>query len=319
MCLSPVSGFMRPDGGFTLSPKLGFRDKPMCVACGKCLQCRMSRSGGMALRIMHEKRKFEHNWFATLTYNDANLPPDYGLHVEDFQLFHKRLRIARDREAARNGAVASKFKYACVGEYGDLNGRPHGHTIFLGLELPDAYPASTSHSGEPLWRSPFLDELWGKSDPEVGVMLGTVTEASCKYCTRYCLKKLGGRGSDAAYLRPHPATGELHQVAREFLLCSRGIGADFIDEYAGDAFPSGFLIHDGSRVAVPRYYIDRVKREVEEKGSHGGVTAAHLQQLRVKQKAILRSENFVANSTPERLAVRDEVLRLRVDRLKREM
>lgn len=321
MCTSPLHGFMRPDGGFTLSPRLGYRDQPMTVACGGCLQCKMSRSGGMALRLLHEKRKYDPaaNFFATLTFNERSLPHDNGLHSDIFQRFHKRIRITRDREAAAEGRVASAFKYVCIGEYGDKNGRPHGHTIFLGLELPDLVPDCKSQTGEPLWRSPWLDKLWGMSDDDVGVRLGTVTEASCKYVTRYCLKKIGSRSADADYLRPHPDTGELHQVAREFLLCSRGIGADFIDNYARDAFPSGFLTNDGSLCAVPRYYKDRVKRLVEENGSHAGVTQADLDQLRIAQKAVLRSENYVKNSTRARLETRAEVLRLRVEKLKREI
>lgn len=83
-----------------------------------------------------------------------------------------------------------------------------------------------------------------------------------------------------------------------------GIGSDWYDKYACDAFPSDFLVIEGGKRPVPRYYTNKL--EEEEKKA-------------IKEKRKARAEANSANSTPERLAVREEVLNLKIQRLQREM
>lgn len=83
-----------------------------------------------------------------------------------------------------------------------------------------------------------------------------------------------------------------------------GIGSEWYDRYSCDAFPSDFLVVDGSKRPVPRYYTNKLEEEAKKA---------------IKDKRKARAEENSANSTPERLAVREEVLNLKVKRLEREM
>lgn len=262
------------------------------LPCGRCIGCRMTRARDWATRMHCEAQMHPASTFLTLTYEDGQLPSDGSISKRTIQLFMKRLRKA----------VAEPIRYFACGEYGDENWRPHYHAIVFGYGFPDRKPWRMSPTGHPLYRSELLERVWTFGNAEVG----EVTHASAGYVARYCLKKLtptSERGM-AHYFRPHPVTGEFHQVAPEFALMSSrpGIGGSWFAEYARDAFPSDFLVIDGSKRPVPTYY----KRKLSE-----------LEQLVVTSKRKARARENAENSTPERLAVREELQKLRANQLKR--
>lgn len=203
------------------------------VPCGRCLACRMNKARSWGVRIMHEVKSSDASCFVTLTYSDENLPKDGSLSVEHCQKFLKRLR--------KN--VGVKVRYFLGGEYGEKRDRPHYHVIFFGLG-----PESRVE----------IDKAWGLGH----VWIGHVTVDSANYVAGYTLKKLSGERV-AEYKGRKP----------EFGLMSRrpGIGHDYLDRFGGFLKNNGFCVVKGNKVAMPRYYSERVfvtedeKRELHEK------------------------------------------------------
>lgn len=284
--------------------------------------CRVDRTRDWATRIAHEATLHDENVFLTLTYSDEYLPDDYSVSARPLQLFMKRLRKA---------IAPVKVRFFACGEYGDDNGRPHYHAILFGYGFPDKTPWRRAPSGHVSYRSALLESLWINTDPLKGPFgdplghaeIGTVTRESGGYVARYVTKKQNGDAAVDHYQRVHAVTGELCWVNPEFMVCSTrpGIGADYADRFAADAFPSGFLVHEGQKTAVPRYYARRIKSAVDLHGSHApsGVSQSDLDKARRKGKKRALTPEFKANATPERLGVRQESLRLKLERLKRDL
>lgn len=266
----------------------------MTVPCGGCVGCRLARSQAWAVRLQHEAKFHEAKSFVTLTYDDAWLPDDYSVSLHAVQKFMKRLR-----KQQRN----NRIRFFACGEYGEENLRPHYHLILFGCDfLSDRTPFRTGGSGHTTYISPSLVKLWPFGFSEIG----NVSVESCAYVARYVMKKVNGEAADEHYRRFHPLTGVECQVQPEFLTMSKkpGIGADWWDKYSMDAFPSDFVVLDGRKYPVPRYYKDRLSDE----------DAALVVQKR-KRKALARA----ADQTPERLAVRQTVTELRLKQLKRSL
>lgn len=247
----------------------------------------------------------EHTCFVTLTFADEHLPPDMSVSVRDIQLFMKRLR-------KRTGKV--RF-FACA-EYGDDNKRPHYHLLLFGYDFPDRKPWSKTPSGHIQDRSAILESLW----PFGFATVGSVTPESAGYVARYAVKKITGKRAAEHYRRFNPHTGEFLQVRPEFACMSNkpGIGLPWYDQYKGDAFPSDFVVIDGSKKPIPRYYTQQLKKEENAKET----PSAMLDKLNPDQIILqrkLKAQKHSDNNSPARLAVREEVARLRLLRLKRSL
>jgi len=240
---------------------------------------------------MHEVQMHEFAWFLTPTYSDEHLPPDMSVSVRAHQDFVRRLR----------GELGS-LRFFGVGEYGGRFGRPHYHTIVFGPDIPGRELLRKSPSGELLYRAPVLERAW----PFGECAIGTVTVQSAAYVARYTVKKIGGEMAESHYQRLHPATGEVCKVRPEFAVMSRrpGIGSGWFDKFAGDAFPSDFVVVDGRKRAVPRFYKQRL---------------SEAEQRDVTARRQAKARKHAADQTDSRLMVRAEVLRLRTSRLKRDM
>lgn len=254
----------------------------------------MAKAQDWQTRLTHEASQHDASSFLTLTYSDEHLPPDYSLCVRDLQLFMKRFRKSMEPE---------RLRFFAVGEYGDVNLRPHYHAIIFGYDFPDKYYWRRSPAGYPLYRSPELEKLWTLGNAEIG----SVTPESSGYVARYCLQKVNGFQAPDHYSRHNPYTGEVTRVKPEFIVSSRrpGIGGNWLEKYGStDLFPSDFVVIDGSKKPVPAYYL---RKQVEQ---------VQLEIKKKRQEAALQRQD---NNTPERLAVREEVLRLRAINLKREL
>lgn len=295
-CFSPIVAYPPANGGGKLvfaATHSYVGANSLQIPCGQCIGCRMSKADEWATRLMHEAQMHASSSFLTLTFSDENLPEDGSVRVRDVQLFMKRLRKHLGH---------SRVRFFACGEYGDNGDRPHYHVILYGYEFPDRYPWRKSSSGYVCYRSETLERLWPFGHAEVG----SVTRESVGYVARYVLKKITGDQADEHYVRINPFTGELRQVSREFVTMSNrpGIGHDWYVLYSGDAFPSDFVVVDGQKKPVPRYY----KKKLEE-----------MEALRVTAKRKKRARQHADNQTPERLAVREEIQQRRVERLKREI
>lgn len=257
--------------------------------------CRMDRAKDWAVRIKHEASLHAQSSFVTLTYNDASLPSDGSLSVRETQLFIKRLREKIE---------PTRVRYYLCGEYGENLSRPHYHVILFGYDFPDKTAWRKAPSGHMLYRSKILETLWTYGHSEIGA----VTAQSGGYVAKYCLKKITGP----------PATSHYGSKTPEFALMSSrpGIGAGWFNRYECDAFPSAFLIVDGKKVPVPRYYKGKLRDRNLAETSLG--PRDDLERLRLaKGNAYRFTDEYIWNSSDERLAVREEVQCLKQDRFKR--
>ncbi|MCU0790688.1 MAG: hypothetical protein MUE79_06520 [Nitratireductor sp.] len=247
------------------------------------------------MRIMHEAALYDRNCFVTWTYADEFLPTDLSVSVDEMQRLFKRLRLE-----------VGPCRNVTCGEYGDRNLRPHYHSILFGHDFyEERYPWKRTEGGV-LYRVPTLEKVWQRGH----VLVGDVTLQSAGYVAGYVRKKLNGQRGEAALQRcaVDPSTGEVREwkVAREFLIMSRkpGIGAGWFERFACDAFPSDFLIVDGKRVSVPRYYLNKL---------------AEVERASVVQRRRERAMVHADNNRDSRLLVRHEVATLKAARLVRSL
>ena len=188
------------------------------------------------------------------------------------------------------------------GEYGEEGLRPHYHLALMNVDLGVLEPWKRTGSGELVYRSAVLEDVW----PFGFAHVGKLTLKSAEYVARYMLKKVSADLAAERYRRVEPETGETWQVEPEFALMSRrpGLGAAWYQRFACDVFPSDFLIVDGHKVPVPKFY----KTKLSE--------AAAL-RVTAKRKAVAR--RFAHDNSGARLRVKAEVRRLKAERLKREV
>ncbi|AXH77260.1 MAG: replication initiator protein [Microviridae sp.] len=286
-CFHPLEGFHKIGGGLTFE-----RNKstgiPLKVPCGQCFGCRIDYSRMWAARLVHESRLHEQNMFVTLTYDPDCLPTGGTLVKRHLQLFFKTLRFAiRPR----------RIRYYACGEYGEQNLRPHYHIILFGHWFADA-KLLREDGGHRFYTSDALAAHWGRGLSE----FGHVTPETCAYTARYVTKKVTGDKAAEHYERVNPITGELYGVIPEFAVMSRrpGIARDFYDRYRSDIYPDDFVILNGHRSKVPRYY-DRLLE-----------AASPSQHLAIKTRRIQRARRARANNTPERLAERETCLKAKI-------
>lgn len=255
-CYRPLKAYRHESGD------IGFSEKPkdlesLELGCGRCVGCRLSRASSWAVRCQHEAQLFERNAFVTLTYDDDHMPEHGSLRYSDVQKFFKRLRKRRrGYDASPNGEFPIRFFVA--GEYGSQSWRPHYHALLFNFDFEDK-----SGFGEGTFRSPELEALW----PFGSSLLGPVTPASAAYVARYSLKKVYGReASESFYSWTERSSGEMCEVRPEFAVMSRkpGLGSWWLDRYCSDVLPRDYVVVEGRKVKVPRYYLDQYAKRFPE-------------------------------------------------------
>lgn len=302
-CYSPLVGYrsrFTNDSGkrsIVFNRSSGFVDQPVTLPCGQCIGCRIDRSRSWALRCVHESKSHDRNCFITLTYSDDKLPNFESLEKDSLQRFFKRLRKA-----------GFQFRYYACGEYGDSTNRPHYHALLFGIDFSEDRKLHTqTGQGNVLYVSKTLESIWGNG-------FCTISEfnyQTAAYVARYVMKKQTGRNAieSARYSRVNLGTGETFQVAPEFAVMSLrpGLGADWYSRYKKDAFPSDFLISDGKKHPVPRYYLDKLKKE--DLSTHDLIKA--------KRKKARHDSAY--DNTPDRLHVRETVKKSQITNLTRSL
>lgn len=235
------------------------------------------------------------NCFITLTYDEEHLSEGHTLVKSDLQNFYKRLR-----------KKGFKFRYFSAGEYGETTNRPHYHAVLFGIDfINDRKRFKETPQGHTLYTSETLTKTWGLGH----CLIGHFSYQTAAYTARYVLKKVGGKHAPDHYTRVNPCTGELTQALPEFALMSSrpGIGRTWYEKFHTDAFPSDFLVHEGKKHTVPRYYFDQLKRTNESLHNE------------IKQKRVIAREKNSADSTADRLYVREECKLSRLSQLKRSL
>lgn len=278
----------------------------------------MARSDAWSTRLHHENSSHEESCFVTLTYNELFLPDSYSVNVRPLQLFFKRLR-----KMVKKNDPDKVIRYFACGEYGDRNFRPHFHAIIFGVDFADKRPWRVTGSGHTSFVSATLEKLWPFGHCEIG----TVTAQSCAYVARYVMKKMTGDQAVEHYTRIHPLTGEQVVVEPEFLVMSKGIGRDWFERFQGDVFPSDFVIVDGAKKPIPRYYMKLLAEQTDNIRVYGNDLPLTIEEQRqaaladdVRQKRELHTAGPVSpDDTEARREVREEVALRRLEQLKREL
>lgn len=234
----------------------GMPDRPIVVRCGQCIGCRLEYSREWAVRCVHEASMWQRNCFVTLTFNEEHCPKDKSLRVATFQEFMKRLR-----ERYRNhGKGRVGIRHFGCGEYGSENLRPHYHVLLFNHDFEDKWHFKT-HKGNPLYRSPELEELWQYGYSSVGAL----SFNSAAYVARYMLKKQkvsSEENGNMRYAWLDHATGKVYGRAPEFSTMSRGgrkdglggIGLPWIKKWLYDVYPADRVVLDTQPMKPPRFY-----------------------------------------------------------------
>lgn len=211
--------------------------------------CRVARAQAWALRCVHESTLHARNCFITLTYSPQQLPADGSLKVEDTQFFWKRLR-------KRLGS-STPIRFFLCGEYGPQTFRPHYHALVFGYDFYKDRITLKKRSEQALYTSKLLADTWQKGF----VSIGPLDYKTAAYTARYCMKKINGDLAVSHYSRTDPITGETWQVRPEFMTCSKGIGKQWFEKWKEDVFPDDFIIQEGKKRPVPKYYLDQLPEE----------------------------------------------------------
>lgn len=238
MCTSPRPASFHADGSINLSQRHFQHNRqfvPFKVPCGKCTECLLERARDWGTRCMHEASVHAQNAFITLTYSDQHLPSSGKVSKAEFQNFMRRLRRRYDN--------TKEIGVFYCGEYGEKTLRPHYHACLFGFDFEDKVPFGVNESGDQLWTSKELDEIWGKNDSEkFPNKIGTVTQKSAAYVARYILKKQNVLSDFEPF----------QDMSRRY-----SIGKRFLEKNWKDIFvhaQGSVVLSDGTQTKVPRYY-----------------------------------------------------------------
>jgi len=266
------------------------------LPCGQCVGCRLERSRQWAIRCMHEASLYKDNCFITLTYDEEHLPEDYSLHYDDFQRFMKRVR---------KKYTGKKIRFYMAGEYGENFGRPHFHACIFNLDFEDKYLWQKTDSGSKIYRSKILEELW----PFGYCSIGEVNFQSAAYVARYIMKKVTGDMAEQHYEEVNFTTGEIIQRKPEFnkMSLKPGIGYGWYEKYKDDVYPHDYVIVNGKKCKPPKFYDKKYADDYPYE----------FDQLQWDREKSAKAQVF--DNTPERLLVKEEVLKAKLSRLKRKL
>lgn len=286
-CYRPLKGYWsrerNPSGkrSIVFDAKQAFNDRPVDIPCGQCIGCRLSKSQQWAIRCVHEASLYVENCFLTLTYSDSNLPTGGSVCVAHFQNFMKRLRVTTTKQ----------LRYFHCGEYGEEKARPHYHVCLFNYDFADREFHGLSRSGQPIYTSKELDAVWRNGHATVQ----DLTFGSAQYVAQYVQKKVNGKWKDGYY-------GDL---APEYATMSRrpGIGRRWLEKYEKDLFPCDFVVLDGTKMAVPKYYLEQIAREKS------------VAKVKARRQVLAAKRSF--ENSPARLKVREQVRTRRLDKLRR--
>ena len=170
--------------------------------------------------------------------------------------------------------------------------------IIFGYDFPDKKPLFTDKLGHTHYTSELLSGAWGYEDDSFGHC--TVTGFSFQtaaYVARYMTKKINGGLADKHYEKVDETTGEIVRVTPEFATMSRrpGIGSHWYEKFKTDVFPSDECVIEGRVYSVPRFFLERLKKENPEMA----------EIIRNKRLDTIQSKE--ADNTFERLIDREKV------------
>lgn len=222
------------------------------IPCKKCWACQLNYSAEWATRIMLESKKYDNNWFITLTYTDEYIPIlqsitgkykisedkteeityindgtwTYSLYPEHVNTFINSLR--KDFERREYTGI----KYFYCGEYGENTQRPHYHMILMNcpLDIFQFYNTHIDKNFKAHWKSHELEKWWKYGFIDIAEL-----EWSCAaYVARYCTKKLSNKYDNWYYME--------NGKWPEFIRMSQGIGFDYYEKHKKEIYKNDEMI-----------------------------------------------------------------------------
>lgn len=204
--------------------------------CGKCPPCMKRRTSGWSFRLVKHGEQMKNALFVTLTYDTDYVPiTEKGymtLDKTDLQKFFKRLRKINNE----------KISYYAVGEYGSQSFRPHYHIILFNASIKN------------------VESAWSLDNKPLGhVHFGNVSDASIGYTLKYMSK--------SKQIPLHKNDDR----KKEFSLMSKKLGANYLTEKMIQWHKQNLKermyvpMKDGRKIAMPRYYKDKMYNEEEKK------------------------------------------------------
>lgn len=271
--------------------------KPIELPCGQCIGCRLERSRQWAVRCVHEAQMHEDNCFITLTYAPEFLPSPPSLDHSEFQRFMKRLR----KRLKKRG---QKVRFFMCGEYGENLDRPHYHACLFGYRPSDGR-LFRERDGVRLYVSDELSSLW----PLGHSTFGELTFESAAYVSRYVTKKVTGDAAMDHYFSFDRSTGEYFNLVSEYARMSLrpGIGADWLDRFYDDVYPSDEVVVRGKQCKPPRYY-DKIRLDRADN---------FFDPIMQQRKEAAKDPRVVVNNSRDRLRDREFVKKSQIKSLRR--
>lgn len=303
------------------------------LPCNHCIGCALDYNRGWTFRLLAEYHTQKYVYFrpnacmVTLTYADPFLPENGSLKPQDVQLFVKRVR-----EHYRSYFGLDGIKFYLCGEYGDNNTRrPHYHVIFYGINFREAFDLISQISWNSFARkivdkynlyckqglvqpcliksdspcvshtSALLSSLWNKGH----VAVSPFNALTCGYVSGYTNKRkiivFSSKQEKKDYYKKNGVS-----IEPEFSRSSKGLGSRFFDDYYKSSIYSskdGLLRIEGAKNAfkIPIYFDRRLKVKDPEM----------YEKVKQRRLQVLTDPAFLAEHTPERLAVKEELALLR--------
>lgn len=256
------------------------KDQIVPVSCGRCPDCKRTRTKQWAFRMEQEEKVSSSCYFITLTWDTENIPINrigqltleksekiitrtewdpigkkfiekskYKKNPESVSAFIKRLR--RYQLKAGN---QQPIRYYAVGEYGEQFERPHYHIIIFNLI---GAKRIGKLGGYIQYEIPDVTKAWSKNKKPRGIIhIGEGTGASASYCAKYIDKhcNIGRYKGD-------------ERVPR-YSVMSKGIGKNYltkdVEQYHKSDLTRTYVINTkGHKVAMPKYYKERLYSDTE--------------------------------------------------------
>lgn len=324
MCTQPIPAWFcydydETDGQVIFSSKVPNSFNvciPMELPCGHCLECTLKNRRDWTTRALCEFQSWDRTAFITLTYNEENLPENGDLRRSDWKKFADKLRAYVKRKYKIDKIVL----FGC-GEYGcnpedpvkTPAGRPHFHCCVFGFDFPDKYAWSRSGTGFVTYRSPFLESIWTSGHSVVQ----SLEYGDLAYCAGYvekkALKRLSAEqkyGNSNYFGRQryfYDQFGCVHPAEFRITPCRPALGRHWIEKFFKDAYPSGFIVINDQKYSVPKYF-DKYCKEKDLD-----------MYLRVRKERLKKMYERSAENTPERRATREELLRLKFEKTRKQL
>lgn len=186
-------------------------------------------------------------------------------------------------------------------EYGTENKRPHFHACIFGWDFPDRLYFKRSPSGEKLYTSRTLEQLW----PYGFSTIGEVTFQSAAYIARYCVAKVTGDAAKIHYRR-EDEKGEYHLTPEYNRMSLKpAIGKTWLEKYKNDVYNHDHVVVNGVPSTPPKYYDKLLKRWDSDK----------LEELKEEREA--NALIYQKDNTPARVAAKEQFQKARIKSLLR--